>query len=675
MDRWDFRSNLDYNITNSLKAQLNIGTYIQTTNMPQSYGNEDTGWMMSDLFYNAQIMLPCQAGPFTIDGYGVPAGMQVAPSNMDRSPVEVMNRGFYNMTEVNLASQFALDWDLSKLVTPGLNIKGMISYDSYGRTRREGGQTVMDYYIIPNYDTGTFVYSLHNSTPSALSISRSYGSNYSINAQASVNYHHVFNAKHDVGAMILGQRDYWESGAQIPFNVIGLSARATYAYDSRYLAEYDMGYNGSEQFAPSKRFGFFPAFSFGWIMSNESFLKKVKWLDNLKLRYSNGKVGNDQMGGSRFLYLDNIQVSGTSYVGGLGTPGIRSISQGLLGNKKITWELAHKQNWGMDVTVFNSLSFSLDYFNENRSHILISRGSVPGFQGIDLSNIPKVNAGKMKNHGIEGEISFNKNITKDWHISIRGNYATNKNKVTFYDETIKPADYCSRYDVTGYSWGQCFGYKIDRSSNDGYYVSEEDIKKSGLTYAFGTPRPGDFKYQDLNHDGIIDDKDKVPIKYSTIPGINYGFNFATSYKGFDFSIFFQGLAHYSMYYQNQGVWENIQHGYFFKYQRTAWTPERWANHEKITYPALTSTHDISQQPNDFFIQNRAFLRLKNLELGYTLPQRTLSFMGVTSCRFYIGGQNLFCWDHLHTTHLDPEQNNPYGYPITKMFNFGLNINF
>jgi hypothetical protein len=179
----------------------------------------------------------------------------------------------------------------------------------------------------------------------------------------------------------------------------------------------------------------------------------------------------------------------------------------------------------------------------------------------------------------------------------------------------------------------------------------------------------------LNHDGIIDDKDKVPIKYSTIPGINYGFNFATSYKGFDFSIFFQGLAHYSMYYQGQGVWENIQHGYYFKYQRTAWTPERWANHEKITYPALTSTHDISQQPNDFFIQNRAFLRLKNLELGYTLPQRTLSFMGVTSCRFYIGGQNLFCWDHLHTTHLDPEQNNPYGYPITKMFNFGLNINF
>ncbi|MCH4182645.1 MAG: TonB-dependent receptor [Prevotella sp.] len=675
MNRGDFRSNIDYNITNSLKAQLNIGTYIQTTNMPGLGANSNTSGMIGPLFYNAELMKPCQAGPATIEGHGIPAGIAITPSNMDTSPFEDINRrGFYNYTEVNLTSQLTLDWDLSKLVTKGLDIKGMISYDSYGYTHREGEKREITYYVEPDYNVGTFVYSLNN-MPSALSLSRSYDSNYSINAQASINYHRIFGAKHDVGAMVLGQRDYWESGAQIPFNVIGLSARATYGYDSRYLAEFDMGYNGSEQFAPSKRFGFFPAFSFGWIMSNESFLKKVKWLDNLKLRYSNGKVGNDQMGGSRFLYMDNIQVSGTSYVGGLGTPAIRSISQGLLGNKKITWELAHKQNWGIDVTLFNSLSFSLDYFNENRSHILISRGSVPGFQGIDLSYIPKVNAGKMKNHGFEGEISYNKDITKDWHISIRANYATNKNKVTFYDEAIKPADYCSRYDVTGYSWGQCFGYKIDKSSNDGFYVSEDDIKKSGLTYSFGTPRPGDFKYQDLNHDGIIDNKDMVPIKYSAIPGINYGFNFATSYKGFDFSIFFQGLAHYSMYYNNNAVWENLQGGCYFKYQRTAWTPERWANHEKITYPALTSTHDISQQPNDYFIQNRAFLRLKNLEVGYTLPKRSLIFMGITSCRFYISGQNLYCWDHLHTTHLDPEQNNPYGYPITKMFNFGLNINF
>lgn len=678
MNRLSFRSNMDYNITNSLKAQLNIGTYIQTTNMPgvgTMYGGSQS-WMMTDLFYNAQIMLPCQAGPVTIDGYGVPTGAMVSPTNMDRSPFEVMNRrGFRDYTEVNLASQLALEWDLSKLVTKGLNIKGMISYDSYGYTQREGDKTEITYYIIPDYDKGTFSYSLNNSTPSALSMSRSYYANYSINAQASLNYHRLFGTKHDVGAMLIGQRDYWEQGAKIPYNVIGISARATYAYDARYLAEFDMGYNGSEQFAPSKRFGFFPAFSFGWVLSNEAFMKRFSWLDNLKLRYSNGKVGNDSMGSDRFLYLDDTQVSTTSYVGGLGTSSIRSISQGLLGNKNITWELAHKQNIGVDISLFKDLSLSLDYFDEHRSQILITRQSVPAFQGVDLDDIPKANIGKMKNNGYEFELTYNKKITKDWHIQLKGNYATNDNKVTFNDEPIRTSDYACRYRTTGYRLNQCWGYKIDYAKNNGYFISESDIKNSGVTYSFGTPRPGDFRYLDINGDGTIDNKDMVPIKYSTIPGINYGFSLATSYKNFDFSIFFQGLGHYSMAYSGQGVYENIQHGYYFKYQRTAWTADRWANHEKITYPALTSTHDTSQQPNDFFIQNRAFLRLKNLELGYTLPKQTLSFMGVTSCRFYIGGQNLYCWDHLHTDHLDPEQSNPYGYPITKMVNFGFNVNF
>ncbi len=677
MNRWNFRSNMDYKITNSLKAQLNIGSYIQSVNMP-SNTTPDGSATMQDIFYQAQFMMPCQAGPVTIDGYGVPTGLVVSADNMYRPPFDMINRrGFHHYTHVNIASQFILDWDLSKLVTKGLSMKGMISYDSYGYTAQEGTKSEITYHVIPDYNNGTFVYSLDNSSAEkALSIARGFGSNYLINAQASINYHRVFGSKHDIGAMILGQRDYWESGAQIPFNVIGLSGRATYAYDQRYLAEFDMGYNGSEQFAPSKRFGFFPAFSFGWIISNESFMKNYKWLDNLKLRYSNGKVGNDQMGSDRFLYQDNIQVSTSSYVGGLGTSSIRSISEGLLGNKNITWEVAHKQNFGIDISIFKSLSLSLDYFNEKRSHILITRQSIPIYQGTDLDNIPKENIGKMDNHGIEGEITYNKQITKDWHVQFKGNYALNKNKVTFYDEVQRSSDYSCPYQVQGYSLGQCFGYKIDRSSNDGYYVSQDEIKNSGLTYSFGTPRPGDFKYVDENKDGVIDVKDEVPIKYSSVPGINYGFSFATTYKGFDFSIFFQGLAHYSKYYSGEGVFENaVTSGYYFKYQRTAWTQQRWANHEKITYPALTSTHDISQQPNDFFVQNRGFLRLKDIEFGYTLPKNALHFMGVTSCRFFFGGQNLYCWNHLHTDHLDPEQSNPAGYPITKMFNLGLNVNF
>lgn len=677
MDRWNFRSNMDYQITKSLKSQLNVSTCIQTTNMPAVAGlyNGQTH-MISDLFYNAQIMLPLQAGPVTIAGYGVPTDMMVRPTNMDRSPFEIMNRrGFRNYTEVDLSTQLALEWDLSAFVK-GLSMRGQVSYNGSGYSRREGYKTEADYYLIPNYTDGTFVYSLHNSTPTSLSISRDYSSLYSINAQAAINYHRTFAQKHDVSGMFLAQRDYWEDGgASIPYNVLGICARATYAYDSRYLAEFNMGYNGSEQFSPSKRFGFFPAFSLGWILSNESFMKDIKWMDNLKLRYSNGKVGNDKMG-DRFLYQDNIQIVGTSYVGGLGTSSIRSVSQGLLGNKNITWEIAHKQNIGVDIGLFKCLTLSADYYMENRKQILIARHTVPAFQGVSLNNIPRVNMGKMKNHGFEIEGTFDKDITKDWHIQLKGNYATNENKVTYYDEAICTDDYVCRYRTTGYRLGQCWGYKIDYSKNNGYFVSEDDIKQSGLNYSFGTPRPGDFRYMDLNGDGNVDEKDQVPIKYSTIPGINYGFGLSTRYKGFDFSVLFQGLAHFSMTYSGQGVYENIQHGYYFQYHRTAWTAERWANHENITYPALTTqSSSTSQKSNDFFVQNRAFLRLKNLELGYTLPKQTLKFAGISSCRIYASGLNLYCWDHLHTTHLDPEQDNPYGYPITKMVSFGFNINF
>ena len=681
MDRWNFRSNFDYEITKSLKSQLNISTCIQTTNMPGAaptmYAN-DWGWMMRDIFYQAQIMLPIQPGPLTIPGYGVPAGMMVRPEHMDRTPYEIINRrGARNATQVDLSAQWALQWDLSELVTKGLSIRGQVSYNASGETVHNSDKVEEDYYLKPDYATDSFVYSLHQITPSRLSVARWYSSLYSINAQAAINYHRVFGKVHDVSAMLLGQRDYWENGgAAIPFNVIGLSARATYAYDSRYLAEFNFGYNGSEQFSPSKRFGFFPAFSFGWVVSNETFMKNIKWLDNLKLRYSNGKVGNDKIGGARFLYQDNIQISGGGYVGGLGTPGIRSVSQGLLGNKNITWETAQKNNFGIDIGIFRCLNLSVDYFKENRSDILISRHMIPAFQGMDLDNIPKVNMGKMENHGIEFEGTFDKNITKKWHIQLKGNYSTNENKVTYYDEAIRTEDYTYRYRVTGFRYSQCWGYQIDYSKNDGYFVSKEDITASRLTYQSGTPRPGDFRYVDTNGDKIIDERDMVPIKYSGVPGISYGFGLTTSYMGFDFSIFFQGLGHYSKYYCDAGVFENQKHGYYFNYQRNAWTKDRWKNNEKITYPALTTGGgSTSHEPNDYFIQNRAFLRLKTIEVGYTLPKHLLKFAGVTNCRIYASGFNLYCWDHLHTDHLDPEQDHPLSYPITKMVTVGLNINF
>lgn len=677
LDRYSFRANLDYKVTESIKSFLNIGSYIERVNMPAAwlYGN-DTNWMMRDLLYQAQTILPITPGPTTIDGFGVAPGQIVDPGYMDRSAFEIMNRmGYRNEVRSNLNASFGTEWDLSKFVTKGLSIKGMISYDSKATTAMQGEKSERLYLAEINPETDVMSYAIKRPDERLLSLVKGADSRYNINLQGSINYNRTFGERHEVTGMILAQRDHWETpNGQIPFNVLGIAGRATYGYDGRYLAEFNMGYNGSEQFAPSKRYGFFPAASVGWVISNEDFLKGNRVLTNLKLRASYGKVGNDQMGSARFLYQDNITVGGGPLTSlGLG----QGISQGLLGNPNISWEVAKKQNYGIDLQIINDLSLTFDYFLENRSKILISRGTVPEFQGVPLGNIPRVNMGEVDNKGYELELTYNKALSKDLKIMVRGNYGYNHNTVRFLDESIRDQSYAHRYRSTGYSLGQAWGYKIDYSNGNGYFNSQEELNQylSKTTYGFGDPRVGYFKYVDLNGDGVINDKDQAPIGYSNIPRVSYGLTMSVQYKGFDLTAFFQGIAKYSSNYSAQGVYEYIIRGTYFDYHKSAWTPERYANGDKITYPALSTQSNTNHVANDFFIMDRSFMRLKNIELAYTLPKNTLKALGVKSLRIYISGQNVFTWDKLKMGHLDPENNDPIGYPVTKMTNFGLNLTF
>lgn len=678
MDRFNFRSNLDFKITKALKSFLNIGSYIEQVNMPSAwlYGGGDTNWMMSDLLYQTQTILPITPGPTTIAGFGVAPGQIVDPGYMDRSAFEIMNRfGYRNEVRSNLNSSFGLDWDLGNTVTKGLSIKSMISYDSRSTSATQGSKSERLYLAEVNPVTDQLSYAVKRSDESLLALSKSVDSRYTINMQASINYNRKFGEKHDVGGMILGQRDYWETPAgQIPFNVLGVAARATYGYDNRYLAELNMGYNGSEQFAPGKRYGFFPAVSVGWIASNEDFLKKNSIITNLKFRASYGMVGNDQMGSARFLYQSNITLGG----GPLGSLGLgQGINQGLLGNPNISWEVAKKQNYGVDLQVLKNLDVSFDYFLENRSSILISRGTVPEFQGVPLGNIPRVNMGLVDNRGYEIELTYKKPIAKDLTLMFRGNYGYNQNIVKFLDETIRNESYISRYTATGYPLGQSFGYKVDYSNGNGYFNSKQELDDylAKTTYGFGAPRVGDFKYLDLNGDGVISDKDQVAIGNSNIPRVSYGLTLNLQYKSFDFSTFFQGVSKYSSNYSQQGVYEYIIRGTYFGYHKSAWTPERYANGEKITYPALSTRSNTNHVANDFFIMDRSFIRLRNIELAYTLPKEALKVLGVQRLRVYASAQNLFTWDKLRMNHLDPENNNPIGYPQTRMTNFGASITF
>lgn len=679
MNRLSLRSNLDFHITKNLTASLNIASYAENVNMPAvgDLYRGDQSWMITDIIYQSQTILPISPGPVTDPRFGGVSDGVVGYNYLDRSAYEIINRrGFHTNKRKNLNTQFSVNWDLGELVTKGLSVNGMAAYDTYNIGVLEGRKKERVYNVRVDYDSETLSYSSSNGDKiEPLTMTSSRLSNYQIYVQGSINYARTFG-KHNVTAMATAYRRFLEgTSADIPYNVLGTAARATYSFDDRYLVEGNLGYNGSEQFAPSKRFGLFPSGSIGWIASNESFLKGNKYLTWLKFRASYGLVGNDSMGGLRFLYQDDNKIqSGNGFVQGLGG---KIVKEGLIGNKSITWELSKKMNLGVEIGLFKDFRINVDYFTEKRDQILLKRRTVPSFQGVSSDYIPRVNMGKVDNHGVDVEVSYSHTFNRDFSISSRVNFGFNDNTAIELDEPMRSEEYAYQYHEEGFRLGQEFGYLIDWDSpGNGYFTSQDEID-SYYPYGFGgKPRVGDFVYKDVNGDGVIDQKDLSPIGYSTtVPGLNYGISLGLNFKGIDFNVLFSGLGRYSKYYSGQGVVEWTKQGTYFDWTRNGWTEERYKNGEKITYPAISTTKTVSHTENDFFIQNRSFLRLKNIELGYTLPERFLSKVGVKALRVYVSGQNLFVWDNLRITHIDPEQNNSYGYPITKNVTLGLNINF
>lgn len=690
MTRYSFRSNLDYNITKNFKAFLNLGSYIEKVGMPgtTTYGG-DNKWMIRDLIHCTVGMKPMTVGPTTPDaslGYDVIPDKVIRPVETDRSPFESVNRkGYRDETRTNLNASIGGEWNMT-FITKGLSLKGMASFDAVANTILGGDITEMSFATSVDEDNDQIYFAADRELNGTLSLSKSGYTNYTVNLQGSLNYSRTFG-KHDVGAMILVQRDFWETNGaplNMPYNMMGMAARVTYGFDNRYLLDANMGYNGSEQFSPKNRFGFFPSFAVGWVVSNENFLKGNKVITNLKLRASYGKVGSDKIGNNRFLYLSNHTYSSS---GGVAVGGYGTINENRPGNYNLQWEVSKKQNYGIDLQLWSDWSITFDYFIEQRSKILKTQGMAPQFAGVP--QWPYLNLGVVDNSGYELEINYNKSFNKDLFLSVKGNFSYNHNKVKFWDEVPYADGYYYQYRTTGQSLNQTFGYKIDWSNGNGYfntqeeldkytegYVDENGVEHKGITYNLSTaPQLGDFKYIDQNGDGIIDEKDRVPIGYTNVPRVSYGLNVSLNYKWFDFTVFLQGVGKYSSYYSGQGVNENIYQGTFFKYHKTAWTAERYAAGQKITYPRLSTGETCSKIQNDFFVMDRAFIRLKAIELGYTLPSNALRAIGINKLRVYFRGDNLVTWDRLRTSTTDPEQTDQIGYPIVKTFNFGFNVTF
>jgi len=687
LKRYNFRSNIDVflNKTKSLKMFLNMGGYVENVNSPAGsnaglgLGNAINGIL--DIFNTP----PIAPGPLTADG-------RVLVYKTNNSPYGDINRsGYVQQTRNNILSSFGMEQDL-KSITQGLSAKFMISFDTKTVNSNTEFQTYAPWNqaIVPGgngQDSTVYVPANGNQnttlSPSVNTTFQTY-SNY----QLFINYNRTFG-KHTITGLILGQQDKTikpheadnpsPTDYPLPFNLRGLSSRITYGYDNKYFAEVNAGYNGSEQFAPGRRYGFFPSFSAGWLISGEKFMKNISAISLLKIRGSYGKVGNDRINNNRFLYLDNTIIQGGGWVGGGGTLGINgnTVNESYVGNALLTWETSKKSNLGIELGLFNQLTITMDIYKSNNDNMLINRGSVPQLNGLPSGALPPQNIGRLENHGFEIELNYNKSVTKN--LSLLGKFNLNyaKNKIEFIDEPQKTPDYAYRYYSTGYSVGQNFGLIAD-----GFWKSQDEINQSKITFAGRAPRPGDLKFKDLNGDGIIDTKDFAPIGYSNVPQYTFGATFGINYKNFDLSVLFQGVLNSTQNYNGWGVWENYGSGFFSDRHLNAWTPEREAKGLPIDYPALSAFNSSSQAyPSNYWLENTSYIRIKNMEIGYNLPVQLIQRIGAKRIRVYANGFNIVTWDNMKNKGYDPEALNsafgsgPLSYPIYKVYNVGVNVAF
>jgi TonB-linked SusC/RagA family outer membrane protein len=668
----NYRSNVDMSLNRYLSAFVRLSGNVK---------RERTPGQANQTIYSSLFQMPSTMyGPITpqvLDSEGnvLDAGGKVITTERVNDPTYgMLNRsGYYRHTVTNITSQFGLNLDMSFL-TRGLSVTGIMAY----QTNAVGSLgTTQDYerWIRTDDETKLEFIKKGSQTDTPLSYGKSHSFYYHLTYNMAMNYQRDFG-KHRItgmGYMFYQNLTKADTGSPwcLPYNRVSSGFEATYGYNNKYLAKFDMGYSGSEQYARSSRYTLTPAASVAWVISNENLMKDSRWLSNLKLRASYGKTANDQSGLDRYSYLDNVSVSGGGPIGYLQY----MVNEGTVGNPNIEAEVSTKQNFGVDLGLFNALSVSVDVFKERMENMVVSAYStIPLYQGVPLNNYPKTNTGTFENEGYEISGNLTKALSKNWSVSLGGMFSYAKNTVVNWNEATKTEDYAFRKWEEGFSYGQNFGYLVDYSNGNGFFNSESEIQSSNLKYGFGTPRVGDLKYQDLNNDGTIDERDKAPIGKGAIPRITYSASAGLNYKSFGISVLFQGIGDYSSIYAGTGVYETSYDGVFGALHANAWTKERYQNGEKITAPALSLAKSVSHEANDYYNYDRSYLRLKNAELTYTLPTRLTKAISASTAKVILSGQNLVTWDNMKSDDFGPEGTYS-SFPVYRVYNIGVSVTF
>ena len=696
--RYNFRSNIDININRYLSTRLDLGARITDRNAPGTTAGRLMTICATQPPY-LPILVEENSHPQNEEYIQQNSRGMLYGDNIYRYNIlgELSRTGYLNEKNTYLNGSFAMNLDMGFL-TKGLKAEIMFSYDaSEGRWINRKLDTYKDgYREYPKYATFMPIegsdaymegghYTGAYKTGNKYDIDQTIGNGFSHNAsdgrtyiQARVDYNRVFKDRHEVTAMLLANRGNRTVNNELAYHSQGITGRFAYYYNQKYLMEFNCGYNGSENFAPGKRYGFFPAGSIGWVISEEPFMKKASWIDFLKVRASYGLVGSDNVS-SRFPYLAFYGGgSGYHFGNNFGTE-VGGTSERNLANENLTWEKARKLNVGIDFTTLNQrLALTVDAFYEYRFDIItdMNGDGIMGYPDIVGKDAALQNLGEVSNRGVDVELSWNDKIGKDFRYYIRPNLTFSRNRLEYKAEVARKNSWRKE---TGKRLYENFVYVFD------HFVANQDeadrLNKIGYQ-PWGQLIPGDVVYKDLDRNGVIDDEDRTAMGNPRSPELMFGIPFGFQYKNFDFSVLLQGATNTSILLKGAAVFDFPQFeqekiGRVKKMHLDRWTPETAAT---AKYPALHyGTHDNNKNGNSsLFLYDASYLRLKNVEIGYNVSPNWLRKFHVQQARIYVQGLNLLTFDKLGDVDIDPETKSGDGaswYPIQKVFNFGIDITF
>lgn len=681
---YTLRSNVDINVTPTTKLAVRLTGNFRDYQGPLNGGSD----VYRQVMHSDPVLFPAY---YPVDDEHVGIQHIMFGNYEDGSyinPYANLVKGYKNYQRSQMIAAVQLEQDL-KFITKGLSFMTLFNLTRLSEFT-VNRQFNPYWYRLDRYDSYTGEYHVNRINENGTDYLTYSESGKTVKntmySETRLNYNRSFG-KHDVtGLLVFTASESLTANAgslqlSLPSRNAGLSGRFTYGYDKRYFIEYNFGYNGSERFHKSHRWGFFPSAGLAWMMSNEKWFKPLtKVVSNLKLRYSYGLVGNDNIGSSsnRFYYLSEMSMNNSGLGASFGET--RNVSYNGIGvvryaNEAITWEKSYKSNYALELGLFKKLDIIAEYFTEHRTDIFMQRADIPNTMGLQAAVYG--NIGQARSKGIDIQADYKQAWASGLWASARANFTYSTGKYDVYEEPTYPESYRQH---AGRSIRQTWGYIAER-----LFVDDEDAANSPSQAAFGSQYGGgDIKYTDVNGDGVITNADMVPIGYPTSPEIIYGFGVSLGHKGFDFSVFFQGLGResfwidatsaYSTKYNKYGTAPFVNNGQLLK----AYSDSHWSEDNRdiyALYPRYSAYENHNNtQVSTWWMRDGSFVRLKQMEFGYTLPQKLTNKIHIDNLRVYFQGNNLLCWSKFKLW--DPElAGEGFNYPIQRTFNIGVNVTF